>query len=62
MDGMGDVRIDRWYIVRKPAPRPMKPVRRMIGAMPPFPTYDGANLSQVSIRAGPAAATVAPTT
>jgi hypothetical protein len=33
----------------------------MIGANPPFPTYEGANFSQVNISPGPAAAVTAPT-
>lgn len=47
-------------MVKKPAVRPTKPVKRITGAKPPFPTYDGESFSQVRRRAGPAAATAAP--
>lgn len=39
----------------------MNPVSRIIGAKPPFPTYDGEICSHNSIMAGPAAEVTAPT-
>lgn len=47
--------------MKKPAPAPITPDNRMIGANPPFPTSEGEIRSHNNIKPGPAVAVAAPT-